>query len=90
MVDHIHEYEDELEAEAAFNWRDAIKVALDAGAILDGETMDLLAQADDRLMARREALVRRFPNLFHPERKAEIPKAYWWWYLDEGPRVRAA
>lgn len=90
MADHIHEYEDELEVEAAFNWRDAIKAALDDGAVLGAESKALLARADDRLMARREELVQRFPNLFHPERKAEIPKASWWWHLDEGPHVRAA
>ncbi|MCM8748137.1 hypothetical protein NET02_03180 [Thermomicrobiaceae bacterium CFH 74404] len=81
-------YEDELEVEGALNWRDAIEERLHAGETPSPETSHLLAEADAALIRASEVLVRRFPDLFHPQRKANIPRQNWWWHLDEGSQVR--
>jgi len=88
MVDSLALYQDELEVEGAFNWRDSIAERLEAGEQLPPESAALLRRADDQLMRQREMLVRRFASVFDPERKATVPRALWWWFLDEGPQVR--
>lgn len=88
MVDSLPRYTDELEVEATYLWREDIANALDAGEKLDAESKALLQRADQRLVEQRPLLVKRFPTIFAVERKAEIPRRYWWWYLDEGPQVR--
>lgn len=81
-------YEDELEVEGAFNWRDTIEERPQAGETLSPEIAHLLAQADSVLIQASEFLARRFPDLFHPQRKAKIPRRNWWPHLDEGPEAR--
>ncbi len=77
MVDSLALYQDELEVEGAFNWRDSIAERLEPGEQLPPESAALLRRADDQLMRQREMLVRRFASVFDPERKATIPRALW-------------
>lgn len=89
MIDSILEYEEDMEIYAALNWRDGIKESLDAGETLDTENQNRLTRADEMLIAKRDLVVSRFPHIFHPQEKGLPPRSQWWWYLDEGPQVRA-
>jgi hypothetical protein len=67
-------------------WRSAIYDEVMAGESLSGEELRELRAADDRLVAQRDYLMAKFPGVF--ESKRSVDRREWWWYLDEGPRVR--
>ena len=86
MVSKLHLYQDWLEVENALLWRDEINEALQAGISLTNEQMAALRKADDLLLAQRDRLVRKFPQVF--ENTERISSRQWWWHLDKGPQVR--
>lgn len=68
----------------ALIYRDGIHDALKAGRRLTEDQARGLEEADEHLLAMREALVRRCPSVFLDR----APRDYWWWHLDKGPQVR--
>jgi len=87
MVEHLPDYAEELEVVNAFVTRETIEDEVRAGAALDAAERQRLEQADNRLLSRHSVVLRRFPHLFSA-RPGNIPRRYWWWFLDEGPQVR--
>lgn len=77
-----------MEVTNALVIRDTIQDALNAGQKLSSSFEILLRKADDGLMAQREMLVARFPEVFWPDRQNAGPRSCWWWFLNEGPHVR--
>lgn len=88
MADKLSKLRDYLEVYAMFDWRDDVYEDLQGGELLDSESVALLEHADQKLIEERATLLQRFPDLFHPDRKARIRRECWWWHLDEGPQVR--
>ncbi len=88
MVRHLSSYEEQEEVLAALIWRDEVHEELLKGVSLAPDLSAELVAADDLLVRQRERLVERFPDAFHPDRKRNRSRDYWWWYLDEGPQVR--
>lgn len=88
MVDKLAKLDDYLEVYAVFDWRDDIHEDMRAGKVLDPESAKVLEGSDQRLIEQRGRLLQRFPDVFDVDRKARIPREYWWWHLDEGPQVR--
>ncbi|MBI2321236.1 MAG: hypothetical protein HYU88_03875 [Chloroflexi bacterium] len=84
-VDKLPLYTEWLEVSTALVHRDAIQEEIAAGKSLSPAAQKLLAEADDRLVANRHVLLKRFPEIFE-ERGA--PREYWWWHLEKGPQVR--
>ncbi|MBI4505587.1 MAG: hypothetical protein HY691_08635 [Chloroflexi bacterium] len=80
-------YDEEVEVTNLFVTRELVEDALRAGAEVTAADRARLDAADAKLLRRRRRLLRRFPELFE-DRPADVPRVYWWWYLDEGPRVR--
>jgi hypothetical protein len=80
-------YDMTVEVENVLMWRDEIHDELLSGGQLSPEQQQRLKEADDRLLAQRDRLVRDFPRAF--ERTEEIGPQQWWWHLDKGPQVRA-
>ena len=77
-----------MEVTNALVIRDGIQDALSAGGKLSPSHEALLRKADDKLLAQRERLVARFPEVFTPDRQEAGPRSHWWWFLNEGPQVR--
>lgn len=88
MVEHMLEYDEHLDVSAALVWRDSIhndlKNDLKVGAPAPPDAERLLEEADARLLAMREELVDRFPEVFEDR----APREHWWWHLEKGPQVR--
>lgn len=80
-------YDESDEVIEVFIRRELIEDALQAGATPPVAILKQLEAADKMLVRRRRRVVRRFPELFS-ERTPDLPRCYWWWYLDEGPQVR--
>lgn len=87
MAQNVHRYDDELELEAAFNWRDAIQVDLESGAELSPDQEKMLIEADLSILRIAPELVERFPETYHPGRKPLTPTWWWWWHLDDEKAV---
>lgn len=88
MVENLSDYlDEEAELVELFIRRELIEDALRAGAEFSTTERERLRAADATLVRRRRRILRRFPKLF-AERSADVPRLYWWWYLDEGPQVR--
>jgi len=83
MLDHLPSYDDWLEVTNLLLVRDGIEEAISGGALLD-EQRARLREADDRLVASRDLLL-RFPEVFEAR---GVPRSLWWWYLHEAPHVR--
>jgi len=86
MTNKLPLYDEWMEVENVLIWRDEIHDELEAGASLTDEQLRALKDADDRLLAQRERLVRDFPSAF--ENTESISPRQWWWHLPEGPDVR--
>ena len=86
MTRELPHYSDWLEAENVLFWRDVIQESLDAGARLSVGAQSQLDEADDRLVAASDVIVRRFPEVYQDSEP--MPPRFWWWHLDKGPRVR--
>ena len=67
--------------------RELIDDALRSGASLPIAAQAQLEDADKTLLRRRSFLMKRVGDLFSL-RAPDIPRRYWWWYLNEGPQVR--
>ena len=85
MVRNLRLYDDWMEVTNLLVWRDAIAKDLMGGGLLGADDQSMLRDADDRLLAERSWLLRRFPRAFE-DRGA--PPASWWWHLRQGPDVR--
>ena len=85
---HLRSFEDQEEVMAMFILRDVIADRLKSQE-LTSEYQEKLAQADAIVADLRYWLVGTHPDVFHPDRKTTVPHEHWWWYLDEGPQVRA-
>lgn len=87
MIDHLLDYRAREELEEMFIRRELVENRLRDGEVAPIEDLRRLEAADACLLRHHRTLVRRFRDLFEL-RPADIPRMYWWWYLDEGPRVR--
>ncbi|MBI2321922.1 MAG: hypothetical protein HYU88_07485 [Chloroflexi bacterium] len=86
MIDLLPRYKERAEVAEIFIRRELIDAAL--GETAASETVvHQLDEADAKLLGHRSLLLRRFPEVFRL-RAPNIPRRYWWWYLDEGPQVR--
>lgn len=88
MTEHLSKYRDSEEVIALFVNRELIHDRLLRGEKVSSEVLGLLEEGDKTLASLWRKLFLTFPTVFEPGRKANIPRAYWWWHLDEGPQVR--
>jgi hypothetical protein len=84
MVKDLPSYDEQEEVLNLFIRREVIQDALRAGGTPPAAELRRLATADALLTKHRPRLAKRFPELFEP--KPDLPREYWWWYLDEEPR----
>ena len=86
MAESLPRYAEWEEAMNVLVTRDAIRQDVLNGVRLPIEGAKLLDEADAALAKHRRLLLKRFPEVF--EASQRVPPDYWWWHLDEGPRVR--
>jgi len=87
MVEDLPSYDEREEVLNLFILREVIEEELHRGAVPSPADLKRLEAADTVLAKHRARVLRRFPELFDP--RPEVPRAYWWWYLDEAPRPAA-
>ncbi len=87
-VEVIAEEKEDDDVIATLAERDGIQDEINAGAKLTPDQMRILEQADDRLVSQARRVVAMHPDVFIPDRQEAGPRAYWWWFLNEGPDVR--
>ncbi|MBI4507129.1 MAG: hypothetical protein HY691_16485 [Chloroflexi bacterium] len=87
MVQSLPLYRDREEVINLFVMREFIEKKLDRTP-LAGAAIQQLERADTALTLHSTLLRQRFRDLFRSCRPSDVPRSYWWWYLDEGPQVR--
>ncbi|MBI4496479.1 MAG: hypothetical protein HY689_01070 [Chloroflexi bacterium] len=87
MVKHLPLYDEDIEVTNLFVTRELIDDEVSGGTTHSAEEARRLEEADVALVKLRPLLIRRFRDMFSL-RPPDVPRRYWWWYLDEGPQVR--